>query len=144
LLRILQRVDKSFSRSREKFRAINDEGYLVDLIKPARNPPWIAEAARVGNDPGDLSVVEITGLSWRESAPAFVSTAIYERGGPLRIVTSDPRVFAAHKFWLSRRHLPFAWEPLRMLPKELVEEVKPLFDVAAASTNSTSKPTRVA
>jgi hypothetical protein len=48
LLRILQRVDKSFSRSREKFRAMNDEGYLVDLIKPARNPPWAAEAARVG------------------------------------------------------------------------------------------------
>jgi hypothetical protein len=34
-------------------------------------------------------------------------------------------------------HLPFGWEPLRMLPRELVEEVKPPFDVAAASTNST-------
>jgi hypothetical protein len=164
LLRILQKVDKSFSRSRENFRAMNDEGYLVDLIKPAKNPPWTAEAARVGSDPDDLSAVEIHGLCWHESAPAFASTAIDERGGPLRIVTSDPRVFAAHKFWLSKRddrepvkrsrdlmqaraiaalvaiympHLPFAWEPLRMLPKELVEEVKPLFDVAAMRTNST-------
>jgi hypothetical protein len=141
LLRILQRVDKSFSRSRENFRAINEEGYLVDLIKPLRDPPWADEAARVGNDPDDLSAVEISGLSWRESAPAFASTAIDERGGPLRIVTSDPRVFAAHKYWLSKRddrepvkrrrdlmqaravaalvaahmpQLPFAWEQVRM------------------------------
>jgi hypothetical protein len=155
LLRILQRVDKSFERSRQDFRAVNKAGYLVDLIKPLRNPPWTIESAKVGNDPDDLAAVEIAGLSWHESAPAFEAIAIDERGEPLRIVTSDPRIFVAHKYWLSKRadreairrrrdgeqakaiatliathmpHLAFEWEALRMLPKELVEEVKPLFE----------------
>lgn len=154
LLRLLRKVDRSFVRSSEAFRAVNDEGYLVDLIKPLRNPPWTVEPAGVGNDPDDLSAVEIAGLSWLESAPAFEATAIDQRGGPLRIVTCDPRVFAAHKYWLGRRddrepvkrgrdlaqaeavaalvgsfmpHLPFIWDELRMLPRELVDEVAPLF-----------------
>jgi hypothetical protein len=70
------------------------------------------------------------------------------------LVTSDPRIFAAHKFWLSNRadrepikrqrdreqarvvaalvtkfmpHLPFEDEDLRMLPKDLVKQVQPLY-----------------
>jgi hypothetical protein len=97
----------------------------------------------------DLAAVEIAGLAWRESAPAFESIAIDERGEPLRIVTSDPRVFVAHKYWLSKRsdreaikrrrdgeqakaiatliathmpQLPFEWAELRMLPRELVRQ----------------------
>ena len=154
LLRIIQRVDKSFVRSRENFRAVNRHGYLVDLIKPLRDPPWTVEGGSIGDDPDDLNAVEIEGLSWHENAPAFEATAIDEKGEPLRMVTSDPRVFAAHKFWLSRRpdrepikrrrdgeqaravaalvaghmpHLPFDAEELRMLPKELIAEVEPLF-----------------
>jgi hypothetical protein len=126
---------------------------MVDLIKPL-SPPWTVEAAKIGDDPADLAAVEIAGLSWRESAPAFETTVIDERGEPLRIVTSDPRVFAAHNYWLSKRsdremvkkrrdgeqakiiaalvatympYLPFEYEQLRMLPKELFEKVKPLF-----------------
>ena len=154
LLRILQRVDKSFERTRQEFRAVNRDGYLVDLIKPMRDPPWTPDATRIGDDPDDLSAIEITGLGWHESAPAFEAVAIDERGEPLRIVTSDPRVFAAHKFWMSKRsdreplkrrrdqgqaeaigalvashmqHLPFEWDVLRMLPKELVLEAAHLF-----------------
>lgn len=40
LIRILQRVDKSFERTSNMFRAVNRNGYLVDLIKPLREPPW--------------------------------------------------------------------------------------------------------
>jgi hypothetical protein len=153
LLKILRKVDTSFSRSRQAFRAVNKSGYLVDLIKPLRNPPWTAETTKVGDDPGDLSAVEIAGLAWHESAPAFEATAVDERGEPLRIVTSDPRVFVAHAYCesesearepLERRrdveqaqviaalvathfpHLPFEVEALRMLPEELFAEVKPL------------------
>ena len=43
LIRRRQRIDKSFVRTDQAFRAVNDEGYLVDLIKPLRNPPWISE-----------------------------------------------------------------------------------------------------
>jgi hypothetical protein len=72
----------------------------------------------------------------------------------VRIVAPDPRVWAAHKLWLSRRsdreplkrqrdaaqakavdalvanyltHLPFDAEELRMLPKEVVDSAAPLF-----------------
>jgi hypothetical protein len=154
LLRILQRVDKSFVRSSQDFRAVNRHGYLVDLIKPLRDPPRTVESARIGADPDDLNAVEIEGLSWHESAPAFEATAIDARGEPLRMVASDPRVFAAHKFWLSRRidrdplkrrrdgeparavaalvvgyfpHLPFDDQDMRLLPKELFAGALPLF-----------------
>ena len=163
LLRILKRVDKSFERSSQIFRAVNKTGYLVDLLKPLRSPPWTLEATALGANPDDLAAVEIAGLAWHESAPVFEATAIDERGEPLRIVTSDPRIFVAHKYWVSQRldrepmkrqrdraqaeavaaliatHMPqlaFESEELRMLPKELVEEVRPLF--VAANTEFTS------
>lgn len=97
LLRILQRVDKSFRRTERAFRAANRAGYLVDLVKALRDPPWADGAVRIGDDPDDLVAVEIEGLTWLESAPAFESTVIDERGAPLRLVTVDPRVFAIHK-----------------------------------------------
>lgn len=154
LLRILRRVDRSFARTQQEYRVANRDGFLVDLIKPLRSPPWTDEPVRLGGDRDDLSAVEIDGLAWRESAPPFEAVAIDERGEPLRIVTSDPRVFAAHKFWLSQRmdrepikrrrdrqqaeavaalvathmpHLPFEAEALRMLPHDLVNQVGPLF-----------------
>lgn len=161
ILRILRRIDRSFERTRQDFRAANRDGYLVDLIKPLRDPPWRSDVGKVGDDPDDLSAVEINGLAWHESAPAFESVAIDDRGEPLRIVTTDPRVFAAHKLWLSKRpdrepvkrrrdgdqaavvgrivadylpHLPFDPDQLRMLPRELVEEAKTLFEPSGAES----------
>ncbi len=154
LLRVLQQVDGSFERSRERYRARNRDGYIVDLIKPLRSPPWRQDPVRLGDDAGDLEAVELEGLAWHESAPAFEAVAIDERGEPLRIVASDPRVFAIHKYWLSQRldrepikkprdlrqaqvmaalvaaylpHLRLDGDDLLMLPKELVDAAMPLF-----------------
>ncbi len=102
LLALLQRVDRSFERSWQTFRAVNRDGYLVDLIKPMRNPPWTPEQSQVGGD-ADLDAAEIEGLAWHESAPPFEAVCIDDRGQPLRIITSDPRVWAIHKMWLSER-----------------------------------------
>lgn len=154
LLRILQKVDRSFQKSLQPFRASNNEGYLVDLIKPLRNPPWTADRERIGSDPGDLTATEIEGLTWHESAPAFETVAIDEKGEPLRIVATDPRVWAAHKLWLSKRpdrdpirrrrdeaqaraiarlvasylqHLPFVRDQVKMVPKQVFDDAEPLF-----------------
>jgi hypothetical protein len=154
LLRLLQKTDSGFRRSSRKFQAANREGYLVDLIKPMRNPPWTKEKERIGADEDDLMAAEIEGLAWQESAPSFEAIAIDERGEACRIVTTDPRVWAAHKFWLSKRkdrepakrrndaaqaravgqlvaqymqQLPYVADELRMLPKRVFEEAKPLF-----------------
>jgi hypothetical protein len=154
VLRVLQKVDRSFQKSLQTFRAVNKDGYLVDLIKPLRNPPWATDPDKIGSDPDDLTAAEIEGLSWHESAPSFEAMAIDEKGEPLRIVATDPRVWAAHKLWLSKRHdraplkkkrdevqahvvarlvaqylphLPFEQEQIRMLPKAVFDDAAPLF-----------------
>ena len=156
LLAVLQKIDRSFQKTRETFRAANRDGYLVDLIKPMRNAPWLPDEAQVGGNPEDLVAVEIEGLSWHESAPPFEAVAMDEKGEPLRIVTSDPRVWATHKHWVSKRdnrdmnqrardaaqarliahlvakylpHLPFKAEEMRMMPKEVFDQARPLFEV---------------
>jgi hypothetical protein len=159
LISLLRKVDKSFERTNETFRAVNREGYVVDLIKPQRTPPWQNERVQVGFAEDELAAVPINGLAWHESAPPFEAIAIDEKGGPVRIVASDPRVFAAHKLWLSgqpdrdptrrrrdaaqaravaqivRRyllHLPFEASDLRMLPRDLFDAAKPLFEIEEA------------
>lgn len=154
LLKILQRVDTSFERAKQTFRAVNKDGYLVDLIKPTPSPPWKKAPDKIGSDPEDLTAVQIEGLDWLQNSPAFEAIAIDEKGEPVRIVAPDPRVWAAHKLWLSRRadreplkrqrdaaqaeavgalvadyltHLPFDEEQLRMLPKDVVDSAAPLF-----------------
>ena len=155
LVDLLRRIDRSFRKSRQGFRAENDEGYLVDLITPMRRPPWALPSSPTG--PGALEAAEIEGLSWLENAPAFEQIALDERGAPLRLVTVDPRVFAIHKHWIATRpdrdplkrrrdaeqartvaaltrrylgHLPFEASDLLMLPRAVVEEA--MAGIAAA------------
>jgi hypothetical protein len=107
--------------------------------------------------------VQIEGLDWLQNSPPFDAVAIDEKGEPVRIVAPDPRVWAVHKLWLSRRadrqpvkrqrdaaqaeavaalvatyltHLPFEAEQLRMLPKELVTDAAPLFVKTGTSRTS--------
>jgi hypothetical protein len=159
LIGLLRKVDKSFERTNRTFSAVNRDGYLVDLIKPERNPPWQTERESIGRAADELAAVSIGGLAWHESAPAFEAVAIDERGGPVRVVASDPRVFVAHKLWMSERadrdptkrrrdasqarvvaqlvsrhlpHLPFEADKLRMIPRSLFEAAVPLFGPSAA------------
>lgn len=102
LLELLRKADKTFARASQTFRALNEEGYLVDLIKPRRAPPWTKERQSIGGSE-DLQAAEIEGLVWLENAPPFEAVAIDEKGQPLRIVAPDPRIFAIHKQWISTR-----------------------------------------
>ncbi len=156
LLAVLKSVDTSFERTRQSFRAQNAEGYMVDLIKPMRNPPWKEDSNQLDNAVNeDVVASEIEGLVWLENAPVFESVAIDERGVPLRIAATDPRVWAAHKHWIAKRidrdpikrrrdaeqakavgaivanyltHLPFDPEELKMLPRTVVEDATGLFE----------------
>lgn len=162
LLQLLRKIDRSFTRSTQTFRAVNNDGYFVDLIKPLRNPPWTKENQQVGADADDLLAAEIEGLAWHESASAFEAIAIDERGEPLRIVATDPRVWAAHKLWLSERsdreaikrqrdelqartvaslvaqympHLSYDSGELKMLPKPVFDQAAPLFSLPFTRSN---------
>ncbi len=105
LVGILRSIDSSFEPTElDSFRAANADGFLVDLIVPATRKPAHREfRQKLGDDPTDLSAVEIAGLGWLESCPKVEQIAIDERGFPLLIIVPDPRAFACHKLWLSRR-----------------------------------------
>ncbi|MBB6488455.1 GSU2403 family nucleotidyltransferase fold protein [Rhizobium lusitanum] len=112
---------------------------------------------RIGENEGEFVAAAIVGLEWLENARQFEAIAIDEKGEPLRIVSPDPRVFAAHKLWVSQRedreplkrqrdraqaeavaeltimhfpHLPYAAAELSILPKAVFDAAMPLFKPA--------------
>jgi hypothetical protein len=105
LLGLLRKVDRSFAIRRDgDFRAVNRDGFMVDLIPAApRDLRRRAPRPRLGTAAEDLEAVEIGKLQWLVEAPRFASVAIAENGLPVRMVAADPRFFAAHKLWLAER-----------------------------------------
>ena len=124
LMGLLRRVDRSFERGRQTFRASNRDGFLVDLVGPMRKPPsslftgshagadvcqqehdtrWRVERSGIADSATDLDAVQIEGLLWSENVPGFAAMAIDARGFPLRPVAPDPRASAVHKLRMSRR-----------------------------------------
>ena len=103
LLDLLRKIDRSFEQlGTYSYRAVNREGYMVDLIKPIPDPPWKTEPSGIGRE-GDLVAVGTRKLEWIASSPKFSQIVIGEDGFPARMVVPDPRVFAFHKLWLSEQ-----------------------------------------
>lgn len=155
IIGLLQQIDKSFIRAPNRFSANNNDGYIVDLVRPQHNPPWQQMPSGLSNDIEDLEAVQIGGLSWHENAPTFESVAIDTSGQPVRIVAPDPRAFAVHKHWLSKQpdrradkrardrcqaklvaslvthhmpHLPFEPDQMKSFPRQVVEDAAHLFE----------------
>jgi hypothetical protein len=154
LLAIIRKADRSFEPIRsENFRAVNRDGYMVDLIKPLPKKIMQKEPIRIGSA-GDLKAVEIRNLHWFISSPKFEQIVIGDDGWPSPIIVPDPRAFALHKFWLSKQddrepvkkqrdhgqsravgklvmeHLPqyrFEASELRMFPLEIVQKATEFF-----------------
>ena len=105
LIGLLQQADHSFSMPRPRaYSAVNDEGYYVDLICPEPRDVLRAPSANSLTDlPEDMEGAAVFGLSWLINAPKMEAVALDDRGYPARMVVIDPRVFALHKAWLSRR-----------------------------------------
>jgi hypothetical protein len=148
LIGILRKIDKSFTvMEKQNFRAVNDRGFMVDLIRPMPKPPWKKQPDMVGKK-DDLKAVDIQHLDWYLSAPKLRQIVIGEDGFPAPFTVPDPRVFALHKLWLSKqaardplkkpkdreqalvvaelvtRYLPqlkFSKPELRMLPREVAQ-----------------------
>lgn len=102
LMGILQKVDKSFKRlNLQHFRAANDQGYLVDLIRQMPAPPWKDEPERIGNE-RDLIATDIWNMKWLLNAPRVEALAIAVNGSVFPITAPDPRAYCAFKYWLSQ------------------------------------------
>ena len=158
LLGIVRKVDKTFELLQaESFRAVNKNGFMVDLIKSEPKGLLQKEPVRMG-EADDFKAAEIQNLHWLLSAPKFSQIVIGEDGYPAEMVVPDPRAFVLHKLWLGKQkdrepikkkrdhaqskaiakviltHLPqynFEASELRMFPKNVVEEAqKTVFNLA--------------
>jgi hypothetical protein len=102
VLGVLRRADKSYASKTVPFRASNNDGYLVDFIRPERaNESYASAPTLTGAD--TMAAQSIAGLQWLVSAPKFEATIIAEDGRPLWMSCVDPRAFALHKYWVSQR-----------------------------------------
>lgn len=101
LLAILRKLDRSFEPVHRKgFRAVNKDGFHVDLVKQTPNPPWKSnEPARIAA--GDLTPSWLPNIKWLLSSEKFNSIVIGQDGRPAPMVAPDPRAFAVYKQWLS-------------------------------------------
>ena len=167
LIGILRKIDKSFTvMEKQNFRAVNDRGFMVDLIRPMPKPPWKKQPDMVGRN-ADLKAADIQHLDWYLSAPKLRQIVIGEDGFPAPFTVPDPRVFALHKLWLSRqpgrdplkkpkdreqaflvaelvtRYLPqsrFSKPELRMLPREVAQLADELVDHTKAGARRDLPP----
>ena len=109
---LLKSVDHSFERIRS-YRAENRDGFIVDIIRPQiANEPSVA-SPRISSDQDELDPSPIEGLQWIVNAPRHAGIAIAEDGLPVHIATFDPRAYALHKVWLSKRSKRSALKRLR-------------------------------
>jgi hypothetical protein len=151
IIDILRKADRSFEPFKnQEFRAVNKDGYIVDLVKPEPKPIIKKERQRIGGDT-DLKAVEIRNLQWLVSSPKFSQIVIGDDGYPAAMFCPDPRSFALHKIWLSEqpdrdpikkkrdwnqgiavaylvsRYLPqykFTASELRMFPKHVLDTAR--------------------
>ena len=151
LLGIIRKADRSFEPiSPGGSRAVNRDGFMVDLIKSEPKQSFSKETRRMGC-PDDLKAAEIRNLQWLISSPKFSQVVIGEDGYPALLVAPDPRAFALHKLWLSEQadrepvkkqrdhdqglavaqliiqYLPqyqFNTSELRMFPKDVIQRAK--------------------
>jgi len=148
MIDILGKADRSFKRVKgQRFRAVNKNGYMVDLVKPEPRRISSTERRQMGGKE-DLEAAEIRNLQWLVSSPKFSQIVIGDDGYPAEMVCPDPRAFALHKDWMSRQpdrdpkkkkrdrhqalavvylisqYLPqykFTASELRMFPKDVIE-----------------------
>lgn len=104
VLAILRKLDRSFEPVRhQQFRAVNKDGFYVDLVKQTPTPPWkTAEPPRLAQ--GDLTPSWLENIKWLLSSEKFSAVVIGQDGQPAPMVTPDPRAFAVYKHWLSIQH----------------------------------------
>ena len=103
ILGLLKSVDSSFEKT-QPYRATNEDGYFVDLIRPTSTPVGHEDGKKsIAGNPDDLQAAEIEGLWWLKNVPTLSSVAVADDGYPVRIVAPHPLAFASHKMWLSER-----------------------------------------
>jgi len=151
LLGLLRKADKSFEPfSTGRFRAINKDGYMVDLIQAEPESIVMIPPKRMGNE-NDICAVPVKNCQWLLSSPKMTQVIIGKDGFPSIMAVPGPRSFALHKIWLANQvdreaikkkrdlaqglaviqlimnYLPqysFEMSELKMFPKDILKEIK--------------------
>ncbi len=151
LLGVLKKIDSSFEKQKNGFKAINKRGFQVDLIKRIpKDEMTNSECLSIG-EKDDLEAVEVYSQKWLIASPKIKEVVIGKDGFPALIFAVDPRVYVLHKIWLSQQkerdplkkkrdhtqamivadmiinHLPqysFDRKQLQMLPDEMINLIK--------------------
>jgi len=100
---LLRKVDRSFDASPGHYRAVNEDGFYVDLIRPLEKDEAKSKASKIVDHDADMVASAIVGLQWLVNAPKFEQIAIGFDGLPVWMACIDPRVFALHKLWMSKQ-----------------------------------------
>jgi hypothetical protein len=101
LLGVLKRVDKSFEiHGQQTFRAINADGYMVDLIRQTPTPPWKTEPHNLGEQDAFVAT-DLPNMKWMLSVPSVRQFVVADNGMPFEMAVPDPRAFMLFKAWLS-------------------------------------------
>ena len=157
LIDLLQKADRSFDLlGKRSFRAVNQAGFMVDLIKPEPRSIQQKERRQMGGTE-DLMAAEIKNLQWLVSATRLEQVVIGEDGYPATMIVPDPRAFAIHKLWVSEQknreavkktrdrsqalavckvtlgylpEFPFRRDELRMFPVDIVSDAAQVLENA--------------
>jgi hypothetical protein len=103
LLGLLKKTDKTFElMEKQRFRAVNSAGYMVDLIRQMPKPPWRTEPDQIGGT-DDFLATDLTHMDWMLSAPKLTQTVLALDGRAFEMTVPDPRSFMLFKGWLSQQ-----------------------------------------
>lgn len=94
----LKSMDNTYTTNTEKtFQARNAEGFVVDFLRAElpEKPSLI-----VAHD--TINPISLPGLYWLLQQTQTVTLFDYQ-GFPISLQVPDPRLYAAHKLWLSKR-----------------------------------------
>jgi hypothetical protein len=102
LIGIIRKAERSFKVDKKnKYRAVNKDGYRVELISPLID--MRKKSVPVSDYEKDLVAAEIEGLRWLVSSPKVSQIVIDESGWPVTVTAPIPPVFVLYKLWLSNR-----------------------------------------
>ena len=101
LMDMLRDADRSFYNvSARGFRAVNADGYQVDLIKPTPADVLFSKEPDTLGPGNDLRAAHIPNMRWVANAPKFEAMAVGADGLPVPFACPDPRAFALYKLWM--------------------------------------------
>ena len=106
LTRLIQmKVDRTFKPKRPgDFRLTNDKGYMIEFIRPQPSPAWRNGAReRIRSRRVTWPLRHSPGSNGWSTRPLWTQRSSTRAASQAQVRCPDPRFWALHKLWLSRR-----------------------------------------